>query len=170
MRLWLDPERMAELGLTAGDMVAAVAGPERPGRLGRAHQQPVPQPGAFELNIQTLGRLEDPRQFENIIVKTDAAAGSRACATWPGSSWAPRTYLQQRLSRRAPGGGARRSSSCRARTRSQTAEQTSWRPWRSWRGTSRRASTYDVVYNPTEFVQESVDAVIETIFEAVAWS
>jgi len=38
---------------------------------GVLNQPPVPNPGAFQLNVETLGRLIDPRQFANIIVKTD---------------------------------------------------------------------------------------------------
>ena len=71
MRVWLNPERMAELDLTATDVVNAVAGAEHPGRVRRLNQLPVPNPGAFQLSVETLGRLEDVREFENIIVKTD---------------------------------------------------------------------------------------------------
>ena len=47
-------------------------GPEHPGRLGQPRTScRCPNPGAFQLSIETLGRLEDVRQFENIIVKTD---------------------------------------------------------------------------------------------------
>src|SRR5690606_8996132 len=38
---------------------------------GVLNQPPVPTPGAFQINVETLGRLSDPRQFRDIIIKTD---------------------------------------------------------------------------------------------------
>ena len=72
MRIWLDPDKVAARGLTAGDVVTALAGPERAGRRRRAQ----PAAGAASRarsrsTCETLGRLTDPRQFGNIVVRTD---------------------------------------------------------------------------------------------------
>ena len=106
MRLWLDPERLAELNLTAGDVVAAVEGQNVQVASGALNRAPVPQPGAFELNIQTQGRLEDAREFENIVVKTDDRRPGH-----PHPRHRPRRaggggIPQQLLPRRPAGGGA----------------------------------------------------------------
>ena len=71
MRVWLDPEKVAARGLTAGEVVQALAGQNVQVASGVINQPPVPRSGAFEINVETLGRLTDPRQFENIIVRTD---------------------------------------------------------------------------------------------------
>ena len=57
MRIWLNPERMAERDLTATDVVNAVAGQNIQVAAGVLNQLPVPDPGAFQLSVETLGRL-----------------------------------------------------------------------------------------------------------------
>src|SRR3546814_9635115 len=71
MRVWLDPERIAARRLTAGEVVAALRAQNVPVASGVLDQPPVPTQGPYQLNIETLGRLADARQFERIVVKTD---------------------------------------------------------------------------------------------------
>jgi multidrug efflux pump subunit AcrB len=71
MRIWLDPEKTAAHNLTAGDVLAALRAQNVQVASGVLGQPPVPHPGAFQLNVETLGRLVDTRQFDNIIVRTD---------------------------------------------------------------------------------------------------
>ena len=71
MRIWLDPEKVAARGLTAGEVVAALQAQNVQVASGVLNEPPVPRSGAFEVNVETLGRLTDPRQFANIIVRTD---------------------------------------------------------------------------------------------------
>ena len=59
MRVWLDPERTAARNLTAGEVVAALQAQNVQVASGVLNQPPVPEPGAFQLNIETLGRLVD---------------------------------------------------------------------------------------------------------------
>jgi HAE1 family hydrophobic/amphiphilic exporter-1 len=73
MRIWLDPDRIAARGLTAGEVVAALRAQNVQVSAGVLNQPPIPRPSAFQLNIEALGRLQDPRQFENIIVRNDPA-------------------------------------------------------------------------------------------------
>ena len=72
MRIWLDPEKLAVRNLTAGDVVAALSGQNVQVAAGVINQPPVPRPGAFQLNVETQGRLTDPEAFGNIIVKSGA--------------------------------------------------------------------------------------------------
>ena len=69
MRIWLDPDRLQSLGLTATDVTLALAGQNVQVASGNLDQPPVPQPGAFQIAVKTLGRLTDPDEFGNIIVK-----------------------------------------------------------------------------------------------------
>src|SRR5690606_15065178 len=53
MRIWLDPDRVAARGLTAGDVVAALRAQNVQVASGVLNQPPVPSPGAFQLNVET---------------------------------------------------------------------------------------------------------------------
>jgi multidrug efflux pump subunit AcrB len=69
MRAWLDPEKMASLGLTADSVVAALSQQNLQVAAGSVGQQPVPAGQQFQLIINTLGRLTDVDQFGAVIVK-----------------------------------------------------------------------------------------------------
>src|SRR4029078_9779408 len=69
MRVWLDPAKGANVGLTAGEVVAALRAANLQVAAGSINQPPATSPGAFELSVQTLGRLTSPAQFGAIVVK-----------------------------------------------------------------------------------------------------
>ena len=72
MRIWLDPAKVAADDLTAGDVAAALRAQNVQVSAGVLAQPPVGSSGAFQINVETLGRLTDPAQFADIIVKSDA--------------------------------------------------------------------------------------------------
>ena len=74
LRAWLNPDKLAALSLSANDVVNAIAQQNLQVAAGQIGQEPVPQGQQFQLTINTLGRLTDPEQFANIIVK--AAQGN----------------------------------------------------------------------------------------------
>src|SRR6476646_9438169 len=63
MRVWLDPDRLQSLGLTAADVTLALAGQNVQVASGNLNQPPVNQPGAFQVAVKTLGRLANPDEF-----------------------------------------------------------------------------------------------------------
>lgn len=69
MRLWLDPARMASRGLTANDVVNALTEQNVQVAAGSVGQAPAPSSQQFEISVRAVGRLTDPAQFENIILK-----------------------------------------------------------------------------------------------------
>ncbi len=71
MRIWLDPDKVAAYRLSATDVLAALRAQNVQVSAGVLNQPPVPGQGAFQRNVQTLGRLSTPEQFADIIVKTD---------------------------------------------------------------------------------------------------
>ncbi len=71
MRIWLDPDKVAAYRLSATDVLAALRAQNVQVSAGVLNQPPVPGQAAFQLNVQTLGRLSTPEQFADIIVKTD---------------------------------------------------------------------------------------------------
>src|SRR5262249_6887343 len=70
LRAWLDPDKMATLGLNAQDVVTAIAQQNVQAAAGQIGQQPVPTGQQFQLTINTQGRLVTPEQFANVILKT----------------------------------------------------------------------------------------------------
>jgi multidrug efflux pump len=80
MRIWLDPERLSSLNLTAGDVVSALREQNMQVAAGHFGQPPLSPPSkgggggggqSFEYTITTLGRLKDPDQFNNIVLRSD---------------------------------------------------------------------------------------------------
>src|SRR5258707_15876327 len=86
MRVWLNPDKLAALKLTASDVVAAVGQENVQVAAGQIGQQPVPRGQQFQLTINTLGRLTDPEQFADIIVKTGQGNPSGSSAAMGGPS------------------------------------------------------------------------------------
>jgi hydrophobe/amphiphile efflux-1 (HAE1) family protein len=71
LRAWLDPDKLAALKLSAADVVNAINQQNLQVAAGQIGQQPVPRGQQFQLTINTLGRLTDPEQFGDIILKAD---------------------------------------------------------------------------------------------------
>ena len=71
MRLWLDPVRMAGRGLTAPDVVNALSEQNVEVAAGQVGQQPAVPGQQYQVSVRAVGRLSEPVQFENIILKTN---------------------------------------------------------------------------------------------------
>ena len=168
MRIWLDPDKVAAHNLTAGEVVAALQAQNVQVSSGVLGQPPVPQPGAFQLNVQTLGRLTDPAQFADIIVKSDNAGPGH-----PGQRYRPGGAGRAGL-RLEPATSTTAGRPCRCSSTSSPAptrcprRSTCTTPWPSCPNRSRRGMRYDIVYDTTGFIAQSVHEVLVTILEAVA--
>jgi len=75
MRLWLDPNRLAARGLTALDVTNALAEQNVEVPAGQLGQQPADRSQTFQMAVRVVGRFNDPRQFENIVIKNSSTAG-----------------------------------------------------------------------------------------------
>src|SRR5580704_2804651 len=73
LRAWLDADKMAALNLSAMDVVAAISQQNVQVAAGQIGQQPVPRGQQYQLTINTQGRLIEPEQFAEIILKADTA-------------------------------------------------------------------------------------------------
>jgi HAE1 family hydrophobic/amphiphilic exporter-1 len=69
MRLWLDPGRMAQRGLSATTVLAALQEQNVQVAAGQVGQAPLPAGQAFQISVRAIGRLSEPSEFENIILK-----------------------------------------------------------------------------------------------------
>ncbi len=72
MRVWLDPDRIAALVLSAGEVIAAIRQQNVQVAGGILGEPPIPQSATFHTSIVLQGRLSDPEQFEEIVVKATA--------------------------------------------------------------------------------------------------
>jgi len=70
MRIWLDPGKLANKGVTPQDVVAAIAEQNVQVAAGQIGQAPLPQGQMFQMSIRAKGRLKNAKEFENIIIRT----------------------------------------------------------------------------------------------------
>ena len=70
MRVWLNTDRLTALGLTPTDVAKALQGQNVQAAVGRIGAQPIGD-AQFQLNIQTKGRLTEPEEFENVVVRAN---------------------------------------------------------------------------------------------------
>ncbi len=70
MRIWVDPDKLASRNLTAGDVVAALREQNAAVALGQMGQPPAPVGQEYQIPLSVLGRLSEPDQFEEVILKT----------------------------------------------------------------------------------------------------
>ncbi len=75
MRLWLDPSRLAARGLTALDVTNALQEQNVEVAAGQLGQQPSDPKQQFQMAVRVVGRLTDPRQFDNIVLKNSTNGG-----------------------------------------------------------------------------------------------
>jgi HAE1 family hydrophobic/amphiphilic exporter-1 len=74
MRIWLDPDKLANLGVTALDVRNAIANQNIQVAAGKLGESPAPKGTAFEVQVNALGRLSDPEQFGEIVVRAGTAS------------------------------------------------------------------------------------------------
>jgi hydrophobic/amphiphilic exporter-1 (mainly G- bacteria), HAE1 family len=72
MRLWLDPVRLAGRALTAPDVVSALSEQNVEVAAGQVGQQPAVDGQQYQVSVRAIGRLSEPLQFDNIILKTNS--------------------------------------------------------------------------------------------------
>jgi multidrug efflux pump len=165
MRVWLDPERLAARGMSPGDVVNAIREQNMQVAAGAVGQQPVQSPVAFELQINTRGRLVSVEEFGNIVVKRGARGETLllkdvARVELGAGEFALRSLLNNRSAVaipifQQPGSNALRLS--------QEVRST----MEMLKKNFPRGLDYAVAYDPTVFVKKSIDAVIHTLFEAI---
>ncbi|RAO78135.1 efflux RND transporter permease subunit [Dyella jiangningensis] len=167
MRIWLKPDRMAKLGITVGDVQQAVANQNQQFSAGRIGAAPTPGPVQQTFPIATKGRMTEPREFENIILRggtNDAAAlvrikdigraelGSKEYALrgrYNGKTATLMAVYQQ------PGANALDVATQVNKTLAELKK--SFPP----------GLEYEVALDTTEFVHESINEVVHTLLEAV---
>ncbi|WNV12824.1 multidrug efflux RND transporter permease subunit [Tardiphaga sp. 709] len=72
MRIWMNPDRMTALGITAADLMSAVKAQNAQASVGQIGSAPAQKGQQLQLTITARGRLATPREFENVVVRTNS--------------------------------------------------------------------------------------------------
>src|SRR6266566_7144049 len=165
MRVWLDPAKVQARSLTASDVVAALRAANVQVAAGAVNQPPATSPGAFEVAVQTLGRLSSPEQFSDIVVAADpdghlTRVRDIGRVELGSQDYTTNAYLDNKVATaigifQRPGSNALATAAAVRATMEELAKS------------FPQGMAYRVVYNTTEFIQQSVDEVIKTLFEAL---
>src|SRR5437867_1205302 len=165
MRVWLDPGRLASRNIATSDVVQALREQNVQVASGAVGQQPVPTGHAFQLPVTTLGRLREPEEFENIVVRTGADERIPRVRDVARSELGARDYSVNSYLDNQPAGAM-----AIAQLPGSNALATADAVERTMEELSRgfpEGLAYRIVYNPTVFVRESINEVIHTLFAAV---
>jgi hydrophobe/amphiphile efflux-1 (HAE1) family protein len=165
MRVWLDPDKAAVHNLNASEVLAALRAQNLQVSAGLLNQPPTPGDAAYQLNIETVGRLTTPEQFANIIVKSDdkgrvtrvrdVGRVELGAANYGSSAYKDRTDAASLAIFAEPGAN------------SLTVEHEVLDKMVELMASFPRGVDYQIIYDPTNFVGKSVDEVIVTIFVAI---
>jgi len=165
MRVWLDPDRVAARGLTAGDVVAAIREQNVQVAAGVIGGQPMPNGVPFELQVNARGRLVSEEEFGAIILKSGGATGTTrlrdvARIELNAADFALRSLLNNRSAValpifQQPGSNAIELSDAVRRTMAELKK------------TFPDGLDYAIAYDPTVFVRNSIQAVVKTLIEAI---
>ena len=164
MRVWLDPDRLTYLSLTASDVVRALRAQNVQVAGGTLGEPPIASSTAFQIAVNTQGRFIAAEEFENVIVKRDENSVVRVKdvgrVELGARDYITNSYLNGKPAIalaifQRPGSNALATAAEIQRTMAELAED------------FPAGLAYRIAYNPTEFIQQSVDAVYSTIVEAV---
>jgi hydrophobe/amphiphile efflux-1 (HAE1) family protein len=164
MRLWLDPDKIANLGMTAGEVIAAVRAQNLQIAGGQIAEPPITD-RAFAPNLTFTGRLKGTAEFENIVIKAGTDGRTTRLRDVARIELGALAYTTNSFLLKKPAIGL----------------AVSQRPGSNALGTAKAVSDtmarlkkdfpkgleYNIGYNPTEFIAQSVSELIKTIYEAM---
>jgi hydrophobe/amphiphile efflux-1 (HAE1) family protein len=164
MQVWLDPDRLQSLNLTAADVVSAMQGQNVQVASGVLNQPPVPHQLAFQVAVRTQGRLTTPEEFGNIVIKQTATAVVRVKdvgrVELAAQNYASNSYLDKNPAVavavfQRPGSNALKTGDNIRAAMAKIGES------------FPQGMKYTIIYDPTQFIRQSVEAVVTTILEAM---
>ncbi len=166
MRVWLDIEKMTHIDLTVGDIVEAIRGQNVQVAAGVIGQPPIDDTGAFQLNVKTKGRLKGTDEFEKIIVKrgedgrvtrlSDVARLELGAQDYSRLSYLDGKPAVAVLIYQRPGTNAVDTA---AEVKETMAGLSPNFP---------KGLEYEIAYNPTDYVEESISEVFNTLYITTA--
>ena len=165
MRIWLDPEAVAARGLTAAEVVAAIREQNAQAAVGSIGAAPMIEDSPFQMSVTADGRLRSVEEFGDIILRAEHDGRTTllrdvARIELAAQEYGVRAYLGEEVAvplaiMEAPGANA---LDIAANVHATMEELKAQFP---------AGLDYRIVYNPTRSVQASIDAVVQTLFEAI---
>jgi multidrug efflux pump len=166
MRIWLDPGKLSARGISSGEVIAAIREQNTQVAAGVVGAPPSPKGTDFQLSINTQGRLATEEEFANIIVRTDPATGGflrlsdLGRVELSGNTYALRSLLNNKEAAAIAIFQAPQSNALQLSDNVRAAME-------QLKPSFPQGVDYSIVYDPTRFVQTSINKVIVTLFEAV---
>src|SRR5690606_36173648 len=166
MRIWLDPDAVAARGLTASDVVAAIREQNAQAPVGSIGAAPMVEDAPFQLSVSAEGRLRATEEFGSIVLRAghdgrttllrDVARIELAAQEYGVRAYLGRDAAVPLAIMEAPGANALNIAADVKATMEELKRN------------FPQGLDYRIVYNPTRSVEASIDAVVQTLFEAIA--
>jgi hydrophobe/amphiphile efflux-1 (HAE1) family protein len=166
MRIWLDPDKVAAYKLNAAEVLAALRAQNVQVSAGVLNQPPVSGSAAYQLNVQTLGRLSTPEEFADIIVKTDDQGRVTRIRDIGRVEVGAADYGSTAYTDR--GDGVPLLIFAQPGANSLAVEHSVLSTMEGLKKDFPQGVGYMIIYDPTIFVAKSVHEVVTTIFIAIA--
>lgn len=165
MRIWLNPEKINERNLNAADVISAIRGQNIQVSTGTIGGPPYTDHSQVQMPINAKGRLASPEEFENIIIKRDENGvvtylSDVATVELAAQQYAMGSYLDNK---EAAGMGIFAMAGSNALEISTNVRAA----MEELKKTFPKGIDYEIAYDPTKFVNDSIEAVIHTLLEAV---
>ena len=165
LRAWVNPEKMAALGITMADVTAAIASQNNQNAIGKIGDEPVANAQQLTFTVTAKGRLISPAQFEHIIVRQDAQKGvvylkDVARVELGAKSYSTSTYMDGKP---AIGLGINLQTGANALDVADAVKA----KMDSLSKQFPQGLSVKTAYDTTTFISVSIDEVIKTLFEAM---
>src|ERR1700748_2315197 len=164
MRIWLDPNKLQVRNLVPQDVIQAIQQQSQQVTAGQVGMPPTPPGQAFQYTLNVNGRLDDPSQFENIIVKTGASGDVTRVRDVGHVELGAQTYSQifSLDNKPAAGIGVFQSPGANALEVEKAVERKMTELAKQF----PQDMQYETPFDTTKFVNASVDEVYKTLIEA----
>jgi HAE1 family hydrophobic/amphiphilic exporter-1 len=165
LRVWLDPQKLSAYGMTAGDVVQALRDQNVQVSGGSIGAPPIGDGSAFQYTVTTQGRFNDARDFRYVIVKSTEdgrliSLQDVARIELGAKDYITNSYLNNKA---AVALGIFQRPGTNALASAEEIQKTI----RELSADFPKGLAYEIIYNPTEFIAESINEVYITIAEAI---
>ncbi len=166
MRIWLDPQKMSQLGLSASDVVNEIRAQNVQAAAGVIGASPNLEGVDLQLSVNAQGRLQSEEEFGEIIIKTSPTGAITrlrdvARIELGSAEYSLRSLLNNKQAVAIPVFQAPGSNAIEIADQVRTTMQ-------ELKASMPQDVDYEIVYDTTQFVRASIEAVIHTLLEAIA--
>ena len=165
MRIWLSPDKLADLNMTPTDVIAAIQEQNSQFAAGQFGQEPMDEPVSYTYSVNTKGRLADAEEFGNIILRSDSTGAALRLKDVARIELGAQDYSVRATynGEEAVAFAIYLQSGANALEVSEQVKATMERLSKNFPD----GITYKISYDTTKFVKISIEEVVHTFFEAV---